>query len=63
MAMMMMSSMPLYMNAAAVNNDNIERLKMVIVQAVSYYFAERTFEKPVESLLGETLQAYGQDGS
>ena len=58
-----MSSMPLYMNAAAVKEEKVERLKMVIVQAISYYYAERTFEKPVESLLGETLQAYGQDGS
>ena len=30
---------------------------------MSYHFKEHTFEKPIESLLGETVQAYGQDGS
>ena len=31
MAMMTMSSMPLYYNAAAATDDKIERMKMIIV--------------------------------
>jgi len=33
---MMMSTIPYYINAAAATDDKIERMKYVIVQAVSY---------------------------
>ena len=55
--------MPLYLNAAAATNDHIERFKLVICSAVGYLYADKYFEKPLESILGETLQGYGQDGS
>ena len=58
-----MTTMPYYFNAAAATNDKIERMKMVITQSISCHFDNKVFEKPVESLLGETIQAYGQDGS
>lgn len=45
----MMSTMPLYLNAAAATNDKVERMKYVIVHAVSYLYADHTFQKPVES--------------
>jgi len=48
-AKMMMSTMPLYFNAAAATNDKVERMKLVIAQAVSYIYSDHTFEKPVES--------------
>ena len=38
-------------------------MKLVMAYSISYYYADKTFEKPVESMLGETVQAYGQDGS
>ena len=60
---MMQGNMPLYLNAAAATNDQLERLKMVIVTAVSFLYCDKYFEKPLESMLGETLQAYGQDGT
>ena len=59
----MTTTMPLYLNYAAATNDKVERMKFVIAHAVSYLYVDHTFEKPVESQLGETVQAYGQDGS
>ena len=58
-----MSTIPFYYNAAAATDDKLERMKLVISQFVSAFFDNKAFEKPVESLLGETIQAYGQDGS
>ena len=55
--------MPIYFNAAAAIDDPLERMKLVISSAVSYLYKEHSFEKPTESQLGETVQAYGQDGS
>ena len=63
MAMIQMSTIPFYYNAAAATDDKLERMKLVISQFVSAFFDNKAFEKPVESLLGETIQAYGQDGS
>ena len=62
-ASIMMNTMPVFFNAASVTNDKVERMKLVIVQAISYLYVEHTFEKPIESMLGETVQAFGQDGS
>ena len=59
MAMIQMSTMPLYLNAAAANTDNLQRMKLVITQSIACFFSNKAFEKPVESALGETVQAYG----
>ena len=59
----MTTTIPLYLNYAAATNDKVERMKFVIAHAISYLYVDHTFEKPVESQLGETVQAYGQDGS
>ena len=56
---MMLGSMPIYLNAAAETNDHIERFKLVICSAVGYLYADKYFEKPLESMLGETAQGYG----
>lgn len=63
MTEMMQGSMPLFFNAAAATNDQLERLKLVICSGIGYLYPDKRFEKPLESILGETLQAYGQDGS
>ena len=57
-----MSTLSYFYNAAAASNDPIERMKLVITHSFSYFYPDKSFEKPVESELGETLQAYGQDG-
>ena len=59
----MMSTMPIYFNAAAESGDPLERMKLVIASSVSHLYQDHSFEKPVESVLGETVQGYGQDGS
>ena len=56
---MMMRTMPLYYNAAAATDDKIERMKLVIAQSINYFYPDKTFEKPIEPGLGETLQAFG----
>ena len=62
-AKMMASTTPYYLNAAAATDDKVERMKLVMAHALSYVFTDHNFLKPVESQLGETVQAYGQDGS
>ena len=63
MTEMMGGSIPLFFNAAAATNDQLERLKLVICSAIGYLYPDKRFEKPLESMLGETIQGYGQDGS
>ena len=55
----MMSTMPIYFNAAAASDDPVERMKFVIASSVSHLYQDHSFEKPVESLLGETVQGHG----
>ena len=55
MAMIQMTTMPFYLNAAAATNDRLQRMKLVITQSVACFFSNKAFEKPVESALGETL--------
>ena len=55
----MMSTMPLYYNAAAATDDKIERMKLVITHSINYYYPDKSFEKPIEAQLGETYQAFG----
>ena len=59
----MTTTMPLYLNYAAATNDRVERMKFVIAHSISYVYIDHTFQKPIESQLGETVQAHGQDGS
>lgn len=46
---------PLYMNKAAMSNDPLERLKLLITTCLSSFFWTNTFLKPLNPILGETL--------
>jgi hypothetical protein len=38
-------------------------MKFTIVGAIAFFYFEKIFEKPLNPVLGETCEAYGQDGS
>ena len=57
------STMSVYLNKAASITDPIERLKLVMAHNLSFFVKEKIFEKPLNPILGETYQAYGQDGA
>lgn len=58
------TTMPLFMNkAAATTNDPVERLKLVMTANFSWFFYNSMFVKPLNPILGETYQCYGQDGT
>jgi len=54
---------PLYLNAAALINDPVERMKFVIANSISYIYPTHCFDKPLNPILGETYQSEMQDGS
>ena len=54
---------PIYLNAAALATDPVERMKYVMVTSLSFVYPCHTFEKPLNPILGETHQAYFDDGS
>lgn len=54
---------PLYLNAAYFATDPVERMKYVIVTALSFIHPAHIWEKPLNPILGETLQGLYQDGS
>ena len=54
---------PIYMTRAALTTDPVERMKLVMVHNLSFFVKEKIFEKPLNPILGETYQAYGQDGA
>ena len=59
----MASTMPLYMNRAAQSTEPVERMKHFMCAKLSYFFYAHQFSKPLNPILGETFQAYGQDGT
>jgi len=54
---------PYIMNAAALTEDPLERIKLLITAAVSHMEPCNTFEKPLNPVLGETYHAYMEDGT
>lgn len=52
-----------YLNAAALSDDPLFRLKMVMTAAVAYMLPCHAFGKPLNPVLGETYQAMLADGS
>ncbi len=54
---------PLYVNLAANTPDPIERMKLVVTAAISSYVVANTFYKPLNPILGETLEAQYMDGT
>jgi hypothetical protein len=55
--------MPYYLKLAALEKDKLERLKYCCTFAVSGFWACCGQKKPFMPILGETLQAYWEDGS
>ena len=56
--------MPVYLNYAAHIEDNpVERIKLVIASNMSSSYHDKIFEKPLNPILGETYQCTGQDGA
>jgi hypothetical protein len=54
---------PYIMNAAAMTEDPVERIKLLITAAVSHMEPCNTFEKPLNPVLGETYHATMEDGT
>ena len=54
---------PVYLNAAAMTNDPVERMKLIVAATVAYIFPTHSFDKPLNPILGETFQAELPDGS
>jgi len=59
----MQSCYPIYFNKAAYSKDPVEKMKFAIVGSIAFFYFEKIFEKPLNPVLGETYEAYGQDGS
>lgn len=54
---------PYIMNAAALTEDPIERIKLLLTASVSHMEVCNTFEKPLNPIMGETYHAYLEDGT
>lgn len=54
--------MSTYLNYAAAQKDPVERMKAVIAVSVSFIYKQHSFMKPLNPILGETLQAKMGDG-
>lgn len=54
---------PLYLNLAALTNDPLQRLKLVIVACFSSWYKSSVFLKPLNPILGETYEMIWEDGS
>lgn len=54
---------PLFMNKAAETSDFLERFKYIVAGTLSTFIWTNTFLKPLNPIIGETLEAYYQDGT
>ena len=54
---------PIYMNRAAMETDPVERMKYVLIESLSFVHPCHVFDKPLNPILGETLQAGLEDGT
>ena len=45
----------IYLNYAASINNPLERLKLVMVNSIAYFYGSKIFEKPLNPILGETF--------
>ena len=50
-----------YFNAAAMSNDPIERMKLIMTASIAFLMPTHTWNKPLNPVLGETYQANLQD--
>ena len=54
---------PIYMTRAALATDPVERMKFVLTTSLSFLQPCHVFNKPLNPILGETLQGKLDDGS
>ena len=54
---------PIYMTRAAMTSDPVERMKFVLTTSLSFLQPCHIWEKPLNPILGETLQGKLADGS
>jgi hypothetical protein len=54
---------PVFLNAAALTKDPIERMKLVISASLAWIYPTHTFDKPLNPVLGETYQGELLDGT
>jgi len=52
-----------YFSAAALTNDPIERMKLVMTATIACIVPNHTWSKPLNPILGETHEAMLNDGS
>ena len=45
---------PVYLSAAALSNDPVERMKFVMVNSLAFVYHTHHWEKPLNPILGET---------
>ena len=54
---------PIYMTRAALATDPVERMKFVLTTSLSFLQPCHVFDKPLNPILGETLQGAMADGT
>jgi hypothetical protein len=54
---------PLYVNKACSITSTIERFKLVMTACISTFFINLSFHKPLNPILGETIQGHLNDGT
>ena len=54
---------PLFINKAVQTNDHLEQLKLVITATISTFYQNLSFHKPLNPILGETVEGFLNDGT
>ena len=54
---------PIYMTRAALTSDPVERMKLVMTTSLSFLQPCHVFDKPLNPILGETMQGKMADGT
>lgn len=54
---------PIYLNLAGQQNDQIERMKYIITATLACFHSSSSFLKPLNPILGETYETMYDDGS
>ena len=51
-----------YFNAAALTDDPVKRMKLVMTASFAFVYPRHSWGKPLNPILGETYQSYLPDG-
>lgn len=55
--------MPYFMKKASITEDPLEKMKYVVTSIISSAYYMNLFMKPLNPVLGETLEGYYADGT